>query len=261
MIFDRIVCGVGSAASLAALHQALRLRAPQGRLVAVTVSELALAVHAGWDAAKVAAQLREEAAEAYRAVRREIAGVPSAEARLVEGRPLPFLLAIAEREQATLMAVGTHGHRRAAGLAFGCVATMVLHDAPCSVLLARAPTDAEGFPRAVVVGVDGSAQSAQAVAVAFELGKRLGASVRPVVAAGGKGFDLGSVRRLVGEVEIDPRHPVEALAACSRGADLLVVGSRGLHGLRALGSVSERVAHRAACSVLVVRGLEDGERA
>ncbi|MGE5690058.1 MAG: universal stress protein [Pseudomonadota bacterium] len=27
----------------------------------------------------------------------------------------------------------------------------------------------------------------------------------------------------------------------------------GLHGLRALGSVSERVAHRAACSVLVVR--------
>jgi nucleotide-binding universal stress UspA family protein len=31
------------------------------------------------------------------------------------------------------------------------------------------------------------------------------------------------------------------------------VGSRGLHGLRALGSVSERVAHDASCSVLVVR--------
>ena len=38
-----------------------------------------------------------------------------------------------------------------------------------------------------------------------------------------------------------------------RDADLLVVGSRGLHGVRALGSVSERVAHRAPCSVLVVR--------
>ena len=48
-------------------------------------------------------------------------------------------------------------------------------------------------------------------------------------------------------------HPVEALVDASRDAGLLVVGSRGLHGLRALGSVSERVAHSAACSVLVVR--------
>jgi nucleotide-binding universal stress UspA family protein len=39
----------------------------------------------------------------------------------------------------------------------------------------------------------------------------------------------------------------------SGSADLLVVGSRGLHGLRALGSVGERVANQASCSVLVVR--------
>jgi len=32
-----------------------------------------------------------------------------------------------------------------------------------------------------------------------------------------------------------------------------VVGSRGLHGLQALGSVSERVAHEARCSTLIVR--------
>jgi nucleotide-binding universal stress UspA family protein len=36
-------------------------------------------------------------------------------------------------------------------------------------------------------------------------------------------------------------------------ADLVVVGSRGLRGLKALGSVSERVAHQARSSVLVVR--------
>jgi nucleotide-binding universal stress UspA family protein len=36
-------------------------------------------------------------------------------------------------------------------------------------------------------------------------------------------------------------------------ADLVVVGSRGLRGLRALGSVSERVADGASCSTLVVR--------
>ena len=37
------------------------------------------------------------------------------------------------------------------------------------------------------------------------------------------------------------------------GASLIVMGSRGRTGLAALGSVSERVTHRAGCSVLVVR--------
>jgi hypothetical protein len=46
---------------------------------------------------------------------------------------------------------------------------------------------------------------------------------------------------------------VDVLVSAARDADLLVLGSRGLHGLRALGSVSERVAHRAPSSVLVVR--------
>jgi nucleotide-binding universal stress UspA family protein len=36
-------------------------------------------------------------------------------------------------------------------------------------------------------------------------------------------------------------------------ASLVVLGSRGLTGVRALASVSERVAHHAPCSVLVVR--------
>ena len=49
----------------------------------------------------------------------------------------------------------------------------------------------------------------------------------------------------------DRHSPVHALSDAD--ADLVVVGSRGLHGLRALGSVSERVAHRARASVLVVR--------
>ena len=59
-----------------------------------------------------------------------------------------------------------------------------------------------------------------------------------------------------------------ALLAAAADADLLVVGSRGLHGLRALGSVSERVAHQAHSSVMIVRnsawqtrrgGVEGGE--
>jgi nucleotide-binding universal stress UspA family protein len=42
-------------------------------------------------------------------------------------------------------------------------------------------------------------------------------------------------------------------AATSENVALVAVGSRGLGGVRALGSVSERVAHRAPCSVLVAR--------
>ena len=48
-------------------------------------------------------------------------------------------------------------------------------------------------------------------------------------------------------------HAAGTLVEVAIEADLLVVGSRGLHGMKALGSVSERVAHEAKCSVLIVR--------
>ena len=37
------------------------------------------------------------------------------------------------------------------------------------------------------------------------------------------------------------------------GAALLTSGARGVRGVKALGSVSERVAHQASCSVLIIR--------
>ena len=58
---------------------------------------------------------------------------------------------------------------------------------------------------------------------------------------------------IVPDAEYVEGDPVKTLIASAGKADLVVVGSRGLGGLRSLGSVSERVAHRASCSVLVVR--------
>ena len=54
-------------------------------------------------------------------------------------------------------------------------------------------------------------------------------------------------------------HPAEVLVAAAQGADLLVVGSRGHVALpgRLLGSVSEHVAARASCPVVVVRHVPD----
>lgn len=49
--------------------------------------------------------------------------------------------------------------------------------------------------------------------------------------------------------------PATALIAASDGADLLVVGSRGLGGFRGLllGSVGQQCVHHASCPVVIVR--------
>ena len=74
------------------------------------------------------------------------------------------------------------------------------------------------------------------------------------MAHGGEGVDARLVGAIVGDDRKDvTAEPVPALVGAAFEADLLVVGSRGLHGLASLGSVSERVAHQARSSVLVVR--------
>lgn len=66
-------------------------------------------------------------------------------------------------------------------------------------------------------------------------------------------IDGDVTRRVAPEVQERDGRALALLEAESEAADLVVVGSRRLQGLKSLGSVSERVAHRASCSVLVVR--------
>lgn len=130
----------------------------------------------------------------------------------------------------TLVAVGAHRRSRATGILIGSTATELLHKAPCSVLIARRPL--KKFPTAIAVGVDGSPEAAAAEAVARDMAER---------------FDSDLSRY----ESVDDS--VRTLVHATRESELLVVGSRGLKGIKALGSVSERVAHEAACSVLIVR--------
>jgi nucleotide-binding universal stress UspA family protein len=257
-VFDRIVVGVEeSDESLVAVRQAGRLVEPDRRVILTAVADLALAVHGGWRATPVWEEIKGQARTALDAASAE---APEAETLLIDGEPGDALLKAARSQRADLMAVGTHGGSRAKGILLGSVATLMLHDAPCSVLVARASMDEAEFPRRIFMGIDGSASSAKAATVASALARRFGAAVTAVAACGGKKINLDELRAIEPRAEMDHRPPVEALIerAAEAGADLLVVGSRGLRGVSALGSVSERVAHRASCSVLVIREKEGG---
>lgn len=254
MIFERVICGVDATEeSLDAARQAARLATPGGRLVLVAVAELEVAAQAGFAASMVAKDLEEEAIGALERATEAVSGLHATERLLLSG-PVPATLqaAIAD-ERATLVVLGTHGHGRGSGILLARASTTLLHDAPCSVLIARRPSDPEAFPARIAVGLDGSPEADAAARVADGLAERFGAGVREVVATGGKGIEADAIRAVRPGIEIAARKPLEALVEASAEADLVIVGNRGRHGLKSLGSVSERLAHQARCSVLVVR--------
>jgi nucleotide-binding universal stress UspA family protein len=231
-IFGRILVGVDDLPeSLEAARQAVALATGTVTLLAAYDVTHAV-VGAGMAPVPVGldeAPFRERAVEALERTRQELAPIAPV-GKIARGRAWQVLLDEITHGEDTLVALGSHGAGRAKGILIGSTATELVHKAPCSVLVARKPlTD---FPSSIVVGLDGSKESAVAEAVAQDL-----AECFPV--------RLERFRNVP--------DPARALVEAAIEADLLVVGSRGLHGIKALGSVSEQVAHEARCSVLIVR--------
>ncbi len=251
-VFSQILVGVdGTESGFEACRQAARFAETAALIEAVTVVHLADAVHAGLNAARLEDQMQRDAEVALdKAI--AILG-ETARRKFINGYIAEALLHELEETHATVLVIGSHGHHRATEIMLGGVAGDVLHRAPCSVLVARVPLERAAFPSSIAVGVDGSPQSQRAFEVAARLAQRLAISLRVVVGLRGKDINSEEIRHLSPHVDFVDKHPVEALTTEAQQNDLLVVGSRGLHGLRALGSVSERVAHQARCSVLVVR--------
>lgn len=250
-IFSRILVGIdGTDAGFEACRQVARLAETDATIDAVAVVHLGPDVAAALVAAHAVDVLEHEAEEALQCAIEILGG--RAHKRYLSGFVTSALIDELQRFDATLLALGTHEHRRATEILFGGVAGELLHKAPCSVLIAR-PCPPSSFPGRLVVGVDGSPQADDALAAAQQLAARFGSTLRVISALDGKGVDLAHVHLRTPLVETVGRQPVKALVEAARDADLLVVGSRGLHGVMALGSISERVAHQAPCSVLVVR--------
>ncbi len=251
-VFDRILVGVdGSKQGFDACRQAARLAERDSAREAATVLQLTPLAATALRAGLLEDEL-EQAAGACLAIAGHALG-PHAEVRKLYGLVVPQLLEEARRLDATLLAIGSHDHPRLEEILLGGAAGELLHQAPCTVLLARPVPNVATFPTDIVVGVDGSEEAERACEVAAGLAARFHSTLHRVVALGGKAVDFDLVQERHPEVEGAAAAPVPALVEAAACADLLVVGSRGLHGFRALGSVSERVAHRAGCSVLVVR--------
>lgn len=249
-IFERILVGVdGTKESLDACRQAGQLASPAATVEAAVA--LLLPPDGNLAPGATVGKYEQRAASALAAAAKILG--PQADLRPLRGLTVDALLDEVERMRATLLAIGTHGHSRLGEIVLGGVAGELLHRAPCAVLVARPVPELATFPREIVVGIDGSEEAERAFDVAHGLANRRHSRLRSVVACGGKRVDLARITRRHRSAEDHAAAPVRALVQAAACADLLVVGSRGLHGIRALGSVSERVAHEAACSVLVVR--------
>ncbi len=239
--FEPAVCGIdGSPEAVEAARQAALLAPAGGHLLLVG----AVAADAGRPAAE--ADLAAARAAVADGVSIGVAVRVGAAAEMLERESLHI--------HADAIAVGSHGGGRTGGVLLGSVAARVIHAAPCSVLVAR--TGGADFPRRVVVGLDGSEAARHALAVGRLLAGRTGAPLRVIHALDGtlpRGAAQAGVDEEVEEVSAT-WSAADGLVARTAPGDLLVLGSRELRGIRTLGSVSEAVAHKAAASVLVVRG-------
>lgn len=256
-IFDRIVCGVdGSESSRIAVVQARRLLTARRVLELVSVVE---ETPVPWSGPSARLDVERRYEEARWALREGRERCPRARSLLLVGDPGPTLVSAASEVDATLAVVGAPASGRLGGFVLGDVGAHVLHHAPCSVLIARKSADEDAFPRSIIVGHDGSPGAVVAVLAAKELAHRFDATLRIVVATGGEPVDVDGLPPAE-ELDWSSSPPVDALESASAEADLLVVGSRGLRHLGALGSVSEGIGHRARCSVLVLRDTPEPSR-
>lgn len=201
----------------------------------------------------------------------------------------PALLELSEKAQTIV--VGTRGLSGLASAFMGSISSLVARHAACPVVVVRTPSHSGSDPVGesvpvsgpVLVGVDGSENSAKAVEEAVREASLRGATLiaihawsdvplstmDPIAQVSGL-FDEASVadavlsEQLAGYATDYPDVNVEHIVALDRpdsaildraeGAQLVVVGSRGRGGFAGLmlGSTSIKVLRSAHCPVMVV---------
>ncbi|MFE5734698.1 universal stress protein [Streptomyces sp. NPDC056528] len=180
----------------------------------------------------------------------------------------------AESRAADLIVVGSRGLGGLTGLLLGSTPVSLAARSHCPVMTVRAEHGAAAGAEPVVLGVDGSPDSAEAVDVAFAEAARRRAELVVVHAWQPDGAAADTTpgtaarslaRAVAGRADTHPDvtvrrdvvdgRPRDVLIEASRTAQLLVVGARGRSGIAGLllGSVSQAVMTHAHCPVVTVR--------
>jgi nucleotide-binding universal stress UspA family protein len=221
------------------------------------------------------------------------AGGTVAESYLRAGEAANEIVELAEDLDVGLVVLGSRGHGPMRRALMGSVSTRVLRHAHCSVLIVRPHGPEEervSLLGKIVVAIDGSEEASAAVQAATEVAKATGGSevhlvyamqeeryrphLGPEMWEGWKeGFmhakrsahswvdNQAELMRGEGAKTVESHlllgRPDAAIVwlAEGLGAGLVVVGSRGLGGMRRalIGSVSDSVVRHAHCSVMVIR--------
>jgi nucleotide-binding universal stress UspA family protein len=179
---------------------------------------------------------------------------------------------LSEAGEAELVVLGTKTHNKLEAAVLGSVATAVTARATCPVVVVRGT--ARNGP--ILVGADGSEETAQALEFAFEQASRSGVPVKVVYCWQATGRSEVQIDEIVArlkdwlagsltgyrdkypavtvESKIVEGRPATALVALTADASLVVVGSRGRGGVAGLllGSVSQSLLHHANCPVAVI---------
>jgi len=199
---------------------------------------------------------------------------------MVSGPAVPVLADLSSSAQ--MIVVGCRGRGALSRVLLGSISTGLAHHAHCPVAIIHDEDPLMPHPSkaAVVVGVDGSPASEDAVAIAFEQASFRGVDLLAVHAWSDTGIfefpgaDWSTLQaageqtlseRLAGWQERYPDVPVRRVVVADKparqlleqaeSAQLLVVGSHGRGGIAGmlLGSVSTTVLHGARMPVIIAR--------
>lgn len=202
------------------------------------------------------------------------------------GMPASKLIEKADDWQPDLLVVGSHGHSALGRFFLGSVSQKVVHEAHCSVRVARGTAKEVGAPVKILIALDGSKGAMAAVDAVVARHWPVGSQARLINAtwtippitstrmaapiaewianenARIKQALEGAIVKLIG-VGLDTSAVIEEEAPkdliCKEaekwGADCIFLGARGMGAVERLmiGSISSGVAARAHCSVEIVR--------
>ena len=264
-IFAGILCAIdGSRGSRVAIDQAICLCEPGAKLRFAAVShEVGSGLSAQADLSEMHARTALDEAVSF-------ARGPKIETSvaLLHGAKTSDLL-LAEAAGHDLLVAGCHGGSRLSGMMLGSTATQLAHRAEIPLLIARRTIDAGNFPNSILLATDGSEGSWAAARVATRMAKSRDSELRLVYVPDGRRAEryrevlkqLAAIEKVTdapSAIADSPGHIADRICEAAKGrqASLVVIGRRGRSGLKALGSVSERVVHGAQCSVFAVPASE-----